>query len=581
MTQSFICNNASVLKRMIRFISVLMVASVLSRARPVSAQSTTQAPGYGSGSAVQQTVPPPVTGTTDPQKLQETPTVDTTAVPSAPLSLAVNETLFVKEVLLPTDNDEIHAALLRVVAPYLNHELTFTEINELTSRVTRYYRSHGYIVARAYLPRQDASDGILEIQVALGRYGIAKIRNKSRLRDSFVEGEFRHLAKSSPAVTASSLERTMLLLRETPGGAMPGVSLEPGTAPGTTDLDVREDREGQRYQGYLLGDNQGSRFTGEKRLFGSLIVNAPLGIGDRFSVDGLVSDGEKLHNLRVSYGAPLSYNGLRLTVAAARTRYALGGSFSALDATGSVSDVDGTFSYPLERKHDTTMDLSLNIAYRNLHDSLNAVSVFNPRTAEEGSATFRETKFSTIGSHHFYSTANATVTVGEMNLQNAAEIAATGTEGDYSKLVLNLSTDTVLFRSLSTHVSAVGQKDLRVKTLDSSEQLFISGSGGVRGYAEGVSGDNGFILNLEVSDALPRIRRWTLQQTLTAFADSGGVKAERNGSLQTNYMLNDAGVGYTAKQGLLYFKIQGVRLLGSIRSETSKTRLWLQLGFVF
>ena len=168
-----------------------------------------------------------------------------TAEPERPLELASKEKLFVKEILVPDDDEQTHAALLRVVAPYLNRELTMAEINEIAGKVTRYYRNHGFIVARAYLPKQDASDGVLEIQVALGSYGGAAVKNNSRLRKSFVEGAFRHMERSSPAVTAHSLERTMLLVREMPGSAMPNVSLEPGKAPGTTDLNVELGREGE------------------------------------------------------------------------------------------------------------------------------------------------------------------------------------------------------------------------------------------------------------------------------------------------------------------------------------------------
>jgi hemolysin activation/secretion protein len=51
------------------------------------------------------------------------------------------------------------------------------------------------------------------------------------------------------------------------------------------------------------------------------------------------------------------------------------------------------------------------------------------------------------------------------------------------------------------------QKDLPDKALDSSEQLFISGGGGVRAYAESESGDNGYVLNVEFRYAVPRLER--------------------------------------------------------------------------
>ena len=269
-----------------------------------------------------------------------------------------------------------------------------------------------------------------------------------------------------------------------------------------------------RYKGYLLVDNQGSRFTGQKRLFGGLDVNAPLGIADKLSVSGMVSDGEKLHNVRVSYGLPLNYSGLRLTVAASRTRYALGGSYSALDATGSVSAVEGTIAYPLVRRHDSNIDLSLNIAHRDLHDNLNAVSVFNPRTADVGAATLpaheirHGLRTSLLHDDRRYGDCGRNEPAGcDRGREHRHQWRLRETSGE------SLSGNAALSRSLG-RVSTVGQKDLRVKALDSSEQLFISGSGGVRAYAEGMSGDNGYIFNLELPYALPKIRHSNLQHTL-------------------------------------------------------------------
>jgi hemolysin activation/secretion protein len=545
------------------------------------AQSAPSTPNYGAGSVMQQTVPPSTTDTLPtPTEAEVQPTV-VTAEPDKPMTLDPKEKLFVKEVILGEDDEEVKAALEQIVAPYLNRELSMAEINEAVGKVTRYYRNRGYIVAKAYLPKQDASDGVLEIRVTLGSYGSAEVKNHSRLRDRVVEGEIRHLKNSSHGVTAKSLERTVLLMREMPGGAMPNITLSPGKAPGTTDIQVQLNREGHRYQGYLLGDNQGSRFAGRKRLFGELDVNAPLGIADKLSVSGMFSEGEGLHSVRISYGLPLNYSGLRLTVAASRTRYALGGSYSVLEATGSVDAVEGTFSYPLLRRHDSNIDLSLNIAHRDLHDNMSAVSVYNPRTADVGAATLQRTKFGTVFGHRFYTSTGATLTVGEMNLEDATEAESTGTNGDYAKLNVSLAAETPLYKTLSARTTLTMQKDLRTKYLDSSEQIFISGSGGVRAYVEGSSGDNGYIFNMELPYLLPKIPHIGLQHTLSAFFDSGGVQAEKQGTTLTDFVLNDVGAGYSAIRYPFYFKVQGVRAIGNIHSETDKTRMWMQLGFVF
>jgi hemolysin activation/secretion protein len=531
---------------------------------------------------VQQTLPPSILGAQPVSSAAYVQPLVIDADPARPLSLTSKQKLFVAGILLEEENEEWKAALERIFAPYLNRDLSMAEIDEIAIKATRFYRNRGYIVAKAYFPKQDASDGLLEMRVLLGSYGDVSLKNRSRLRDRVVASEFNRMKSGSRGVMAKDLERTVMLVREMPGGAMPSVTLAPGKTPGSTDMQVEVNREGHRYQGYLLGDNQGSRFTGRNRLFGQLEVNSPLGIADRFTVSGLMSDGLRLHNVRVSYELPLHPSGLRLTVAGSRTRYALGGSYSALDATGTVKAVEGNIAFPLLRRHDSNIDLSLNIAHRELHDDLSAVGVFNPRTAEVSAATVQRTKFSTVIGHAFYTSTTATITVGSINMEDATEAKSLGTDGDYSKLVANLAAETPIFHSLMARTTLTMQKNLRTKYLDSSERLFVSGSGGVRAYVEGISGDNGYIFNLELPYPLPKIPHTAgVQQALSIYADSGGVKAEKNGSSLTDFVLNDVGAGYMVTRYPFYAKVQGVRALGSLHSETDRTRLWMQLGFVF
>jgi hypothetical protein len=60
-----------------------------------------------------------------------------TAEPDKPMTPDPKEKLFVKEIILGEDDEEVKAALGHIVAPYLNHELTMAQINEVVGKVTR------------------------------------------------------------------------------------------------------------------------------------------------------------------------------------------------------------------------------------------------------------------------------------------------------------------------------------------------------------------------------------------------------------------------------------------------------------
>ena len=127
------------------------------------------------------------------------------------------------------------------------------------------------------------------------------------------------------------------------------------------------------------------------------------------------------------------------------------------------------------------------------------------------------------------------------------------------------------------------QKDVINKSLYSSEQLFISGGSGVRAYAEGASGDNGYVANLEFRYALPRIKLLPKQQSLAAFFDNGAIQAQKNGASLTNFVLSGVGAGYSINVHSAFANVQWAHSLGAIKShnETDHDHVWLQVGYVF
>jgi hemolysin activation/secretion protein len=545
------------------------------------AQSTAQAPSYNAGDAMKQASPPaPPDSATKPGEASPVPAPVIVTEPDKPLVLPEGKKLFVTSITVAGANDDEAEKLAPIVEPYTNKDLTIAEINEAARKVTRFYRDRGYLVARAYVPKQNAHEGMLTINLVRGSYGVVSLNNRSLLRKPVVRRTFERMKADSPNVTQGSLERTMMLVQEMPGGAMPSVSIQPGKLPGATDLVVKVD-EGHRFQGYLLGDNQGSQYTGRKRLYGGLDVNSPLGLGDKLSGSAMTTEAEGLQNGRVTYSLPLNYNGLRLSISASRTIYTLGGAYKVLGGTGSAKMIEGTLSYPVRRRHDESIDLLVNVAEKGLRDDLKEVSTQNPRNANLGTVTVQRTKQGAIFRHNTYTTMSTSIALGQLEVVDPTQRKLGQSDGTYSKLNATLTAETSLTRSLSAKTSLVMQKDLADKVLDSSEQLFISGSGGVRAYAESESGDNGYALNVEFRYAVPRLERLRAQQSVSLFFDNGAVNAQTNSTSLTNFVLSDVGAGYCVNVHPAFVNFQLARILGPKRGETGKTRAWVQLGVVF
>src|SRR5439155_20734173 len=121
-----------------------------------------------------------------------------------------------------------------LVASAEGQELSLAEIGALAARITSYYRSRGYVIARAYVPPQRVQDGILEIAVLEGRIGKVEVQGATHYSADRIKA-YAAPPKEEPVFNARQFERGMLLLNDLPGLKVES-TLKPGTEVGTTDV---------------------------------------------------------------------------------------------------------------------------------------------------------------------------------------------------------------------------------------------------------------------------------------------------------------------------------------------------------
>ena len=444
---------------------------------------------------------------------------------------------------LAVEEDKLRA----VLAPYEGRKLTLAEIYAAADKVTALYREAGYLVAKVYVPQQDARKGALTFKLVPGRYGQVSVKNDSRVRDFMVRGTL-DTQKVLPGelIEQARLERAMLLISDLAGAGMPRAVIGAGATQGASDVlfDVPEQR---LIDGFLMGDNFGTPYTGIWRASGGFNINSPLGIGDRLSAFGLVSNSTDMLNGRVAYSLPLGYDGLRAEVAAFRTTYALGDTYADLDATGVADGVSATLLYPFKRSRAESIWGSAVYTYKNLNDETMGIS-YAHRTINEGTVGLnRDTSGVLFGLPVVTSTAVA-VTFGNVDFPEAdqalANLLGADTQGEFSKLTLSFAMTVALLEKVSLSVNVRGQKSFS-GNLDSSEQFSLTGIFGVRSYYEGLSGDSGWLVTPELKYALPDVYGW--HHAVSAFADVGGVALEDGAYtiIQPDYVqLADIGLGY-------------------------------------
>ena len=138
------------------------------------------------------------------------------------------------------------------------------------------------------LPRQDVTDGVIEIAILKGRLdGSAgegggwqiNLNEGARIGSDRLAAIGERAAPSGSAVRQEALERALLLIND-----LPGISahsrLKPGSQTGTTQVLVDVD-EGPLFNANAWADNYGNYSTGSEQLNAALSFNDPIGLGDQ------------------------------------------------------------------------------------------------------------------------------------------------------------------------------------------------------------------------------------------------------------------------------------------------------------
>lgn len=475
------------------------------------------------------------------------------------------------------------ATLHALVADAEGKRLTLAEVNDLAARITAYYRSHNYPLARAIIPAQTVSDGVLNVQVIEARYDKIDLDNRSRVNDALVRDTLSPL-QSGQMIGQRQLDRALLLLSDIPGVGV-NATLKPGTAVGTSDLLV-ETTPGAALAGGVSADNYGNRYTGRARLGGTVDVIDPLRHGDVLTLSALTSGGD-MDYARVGYESLLNGMGTRAGASYAAVRYTLGDSLAALDAHGKAEVGSLWAKQPLLRSRNANVYGRLEYDRKNLRDRVDASLIRTDRHLDNGvlslSGDWRDTFLS--GGINTWSLGWTAGRVAFDDADAEANDAATArTRGRFSKWNLTFSRLQTLTASTALYLSFTGQE--ADGNLDSSEKMTVGGPYTVRAYEMGtVSGDTGYLGTAELRHDIGDVAGGRLLGLL--FVDSARVTVNRNtwAAGDNTASLSGAGIGLNWI-GRNQWRVQAcvAARIGSkpvLAGDASSSRAWIAVARVF
>ena len=439
-----------------------------------------------------------------------------------------------------------------IVEPFLHSPMTYEQMLEIGMVVESYYRQNNYL-ARAILPPQDLSDGVLMIDVIESVF--SKVEIEQELADlpntqAHVSAIIDAQQRTGEPLNTKSLDRALALANDLPGMSAQG-SLRQGREAGETELLLKL-YQGRTRQTELTMDNGGSRSTGAIRLMASLTWFNPNDLADMLNVVAVHTRGSDY--ARLAYSLPVGTDGWRMGLNASAMNYeVVVGEQGMVGAVGRAVTQGMEWLYPLLRADDRSATVTLTAdakKFQNTSAQGLLMSDYEAKVlAAQVSGFYRD--LNPGGGTGTYS---LQLSHGNINLDGSlsqqTDSTTVQTEGVFNKVRVSGTWQQALTTQTSAFISYTGQ--LADKNLDSSEKMQLGGMNGVRAYPTGEgSGTDAQLIQLELRHRLDS------GINLTGFYDWGQLWLQHDpsypGGPQNNrntYKGFGASIGYTNDDGV-------------------------------
>ncbi len=523
-------------------------------------------------SALPAPLKPPVPANELPANELPTPLIEPDRLPK-PTSLPASETAM-NGVKYQVDRFEVVGSTVfqptdfaTVTAPFIGRELTFAELLQARSAVTKLYADRGYVTTGALISPQTAR-GVVQIQVIEGQLEDVNITGNRRLRTNYIRDRIKQGA-GTPLNVPQLLENLQMLRLDSRISNV-SADLQAGVRPGQNLLQV-DIGEAKTFGTTFTLDNARSPSVGSFRRRAQLNEANLLGFGDSLSVGYTNTSGS--NGLDLNYMVPVNAKDGAVWVGFGTTSSSvIEKPFSALDIQSKSRYYELGFRQPLIRK--PTQDLALGLVFSR-QESQTALGIddIGPFPLSPGADDQGRTKVSALRffqeytqrsqQHVFALRSQFSLGLNFLNstINEAAPDSRFFSWRGQGQWLRQLAPDTQFLIK--------GDVQLASKSLVPLEQFGLGGQASVRGYRQdGLLADSGALLSAEFRLPLLRARKIGGVLQLTPFLDVGTAWNQSGESPNPNTLVG-TGLGLMWKQGNFSARIDWGIPLVSVSGEKS------------
>ncbi|MDJ0571583.1 MAG: ShlB/FhaC/HecB family hemolysin secretion/activation protein [Pleurocapsa sp. MO_192.B19] len=191
---------------------------------------------------------------------------------------------------------------------YQQKNINISQINKITKSLTELYVEHGYISSGAFLPQQDITEGVLEIQIIEGQLENLDVKGLKKLKENYINSLMDSVLEKP--LNIKELNEKLNILKQNSAIKNVKAELLKGTKPGLSVL-ILEIEEHSAFQANLSANNYRSPSVGEFQGDLSVSYQNLLGVSDR--AFGKYSLTEGFDAYSIGYVIPILKNNGRFS----------------------------------------------------------------------------------------------------------------------------------------------------------------------------------------------------------------------------------------------------------------------------
>ncbi|EGK7501600.1 ShlB/FhaC/HecB family hemolysin secretion/activation protein, partial [Campylobacter lari] len=465
--------------------------------------------------------------------------------------------------------------LQNLVSDFSARKFSLQDLQDISNIIAYYFQVNGYPAATAYVPQQEFEDSV-QINIALGTLGKYIIKNKTTIKDHFIESKLNERIKGK-IISTKLIEDSVYKVNEM-YGVQTLAGLQAGENVGETDV-VIEVEPDTKANVLLYADNYGIESAGNIRAGISMGFNSIFNMGDYYNFY-LQSSNEK----QINYGANYTFflGNLKVTPSISQGSYSLGDKYKDAGFYGTSKNFGIDFSYPVWINTYSSLYFTSSIYHKELSDTSGGFLTFD-KSSNVGSmgleGLFRGFENNTLS----YSAKVSIGKVSDDGTKIGDLILDTNSKGFGWFRKLNASVNNYYsINEYITHTLNINyQKVLGNFELDSSESSSLGGAYGVRAYDNGEGdGDNTIVVNFGIRINIPNTNFY-----FTPFYDIGYAWYEKDSGdrLADEHFLDAVGLQILYnKTNEYYIKLDGARALHQYKYDDDyRMKLYLSGGVYF